>query len=324
MRPVVRPTGPDMDAELMRALGEQAEGQQGAIGASQLAELGATRSQVRTLVARGVLLRAAPRTFVMAGSPPTVERSLHVGCLSLGPDAVVSHEAAARLHGFDRCRPDAVEFTLPRRRRGLSTPFVVHTTSSLPRLDRVRIDGLPCTSATRTILDLAHTGVSTVRLEAAIDSAVRSGASAPIVIARRLEELRGRGRWGAPLVAALLPDSGGHSQLERSFLRLVRQAGLPRPRTQVVHRKGSRTFARVDFLFDAAGVVVEVSGRRGHASDAERARDAQRRNELLASGRQVFEFTTRDVNERPAEIVGFLRDHVCVRDSATRSPNLGR
>ncbi len=308
----------------MQALAAQAQEQHGAIGASQLAALGATRSQIRTLLERGVLLRAAPRTFVVAGSPATVERTLHVGCLSLGADAVVSHEAAARLHGFDRCRLDAVEFTLPRRRRGVATPFVVHTTSSLPPLDRVRVHGLPCTSATRTILDLAHAGVSTVRLEAAIDSAVRSGASAPSVIARRLEGLRGRGRWGGPQVAALLPDSGGHSQLERAFLRLVRQAGLPRPRTQVVHRKGSRTFARVDFLFDAAGVVVEVSGRRGHASDAERARDAQRRNELLASGRRVYEFTRRDVEERPAPVVEFLRDHVCVRDLATSSPELGR
>ena len=209
------------------------------------------------------------------------------GLLSLGPAAVVSHEAAARLHEL---RPvpagrrrvlDAA--TVPRRAYAIP----VHTSAAFGPLDRVTIDGLRCTSATRTIIDLARARIPKVRLEAAIDSAVRSGATAPIVLATRLGELRGPGRWGAPRLDDLLLDSGGHTILERRFLQLMRKAGLPKPRTQVVHRRDGRTFARVDFLFDDHGVVVEVSGRRGHASDAERARDAQRRNELQDIGLKV-------------------------------------
>ena len=41
--------------------------------------------------------------------------------------------------------------------------------------------------------------------------------------------------------------------------------------------------------------MVEVSGRKGHASDAERARDAQRRNELQDIGRKVYEYTYQQV-----------------------------
>jgi very-short-patch-repair endonuclease len=310
-----------MNPEVMARIGETAEQQHGAIGRAQLEAAGTTPWDVRRLLQRGVLARAAPRAFVLAGSPATLERSLHVGLLSLGPDAVVSHEAAARLHGFDRCLSDAVEFTVPRRARGLTSPFRVHTTLSLPALDVVRVAGLRCTSATRTILDLAAAGISTVRLEAAVDSAVRDGLSAPSVLARHLAERRGPGHRGVRQVEALLPDSGGHTRLERAFLSVVRRAGLPRPMTQVVHRRDRRTFARVDFLFDAADVVVEVSGRRGHASDAERARDAQRRIELQAIGRRVYEFTTADVHDRPADVVAFLRAHVCVSDSVTGSPN---
>ena len=59
----------------------------------------------------------------------------------------------------------------------------------------------------------------------------------------------------------------------------------------MIHRRGAETFARVDFLFEPFGVVVEVSGRLGHSSPAERARDAQRRNELQDAGRHVFEYT---------------------------------
>ena len=65
--------------------------------------------------------------------------------------------------------------------------------------------------------------------------------------------------WGVPLLDELLADSGGHSMLERRFLELCRRAGLPRPSTQVIHRRDGSTFARVDFMFDPYGVVVEVS-----------------------------------------------------------------
>jgi len=281
--------------------------QHGALSGSQIRAAGATPSQLRTLVAQGVLVRAAPRTYVLAGSAATTERSLRVGLLSLGDTAVVSHEAAARLHGFDRYLHDAVEFTVPRRSRGVATPFRVHTSHTLGPLDRVMVAGFRCTSATRTIIDLARTDIRAVRLEAAIDSAVRAGTSASVVLARRLDELRGPGCRGSFRLAALLPDSGGHSPLERRFLRLLRDAALPRPRTQVIHRIGTRTLARVDFLFEAHGVVVEVSGRRGHSSDAERAIDAQRRNELQALGRAVYEYTTADLTDRPEYVVATLR-----------------
>jgi hypothetical protein len=164
------------------------------------------------------------------------------------------------------------------------------------------VDGFRCLSATRTILDLARARVPRVRLEAAIDSAVRLGLTSPAVLVRRLGELRGRGRWGAPVLDGLLVDTGGHSMLERRFLELVREAGLPRPATQVIHRRDGRTFARVDFLFEPFDVVIEVSGRRGHSAPVERARDAQRRNELQDVGRKVFEYTWADVTERPAYV----------------------
>jgi hypothetical protein len=183
----------------------------------------------------------------------------------------------------------------------------VHTTNVLEPIDRVRVDGFRCTSPTRTLIDLARAQIDAVRLEAMIDSAVRCGVSSPLVLARRLEQLRGPGRWGAPLLDELLTDSGGHSPLERRFLALVRQAGLPRPRPQVVHRRDGRTFARVDFHFERDAIVVEVSGRRGHASDAERARDAQRRNELQDVGQRVYEYTAREVFDHPERVAATLR-----------------
>lgn len=281
--------------------------QHGAVGLSQLDGLGLGRRQRLRALHEGWLIAVASGVYVVAGSVDSVERRLHTGLLRLGPDAVVSHEAAARLHRFDRTPPDAVQFTVPRAARGGGTGLRVHSTETFGPTDRLRVDGFPCTSATRTIIDLARIGRPRSRVEAAIDSAVRSGASSPIVLANRLAELRGTGWRGARLIDALLPDSGGHSPLERRFLRLIRTAGLPRPTTQVIHRLGTRTIARVDFCFEDHDVVVEVSGRLGHVSDADRARDAQRRNELQAAGRHVIEFTRTQVEDRPIYVLDILR-----------------
>ena len=241
-----------------------AAAQHGVVSSAQLKQLGFTEIEVRTLLRRGWLERVAPRVLGVAGTPASVDRSLMAGLLSLGPAAVVSHEAAARLHEFDRCVPDAIEFCMPRRSRGVRTAFTVHTSAAFGPLARITINGLR-------------------------------------------GELRKPGRWGAPRLDDLLLDSGGHTILERRFLQLMRKAGLPKPRTQVGHQRDGQTFARVDFLFEEHGVVVEVSGRRGHASDAERARDAQRRNELQDIGQKVYEYTFRQVTRDSSYVIRTMR-----------------
>jgi hypothetical protein len=246
----------------------------------------------------------------VGGAPITWHQRLVSGLLSLGGEACVSHEAAAQLHGFDRTPADHVEFTIARSRRQIRIEETVHTTKYWPRTDRITIDGFRATSATRTIIDLARARVPEVRLQAAVESAVRTGASAPLVVERRLSELRGPGRWGCRLLDRVLLDAGGHTMLERRFLELMRMAGLPRPSTQVVFRSDQRTVARVDFLSRDLAIVVEVTGRRGHSSPSERARDAQRRNELQDMGVRVFEYTWEDVTRRAAYVIGSMRERV--------------
>ncbi|MGH9272872.1 MAG: type IV toxin-antitoxin system AbiEi family antitoxin domain-containing protein, partial [Ilumatobacteraceae bacterium] len=238
-----------MGSNAITAVLDVAAQQHGVASLAQVRTCGLTRAQLRTALRHGVLVEVAPRVYAVGGSPPTIERAQFAGLLCLGSDAVLSHEAAARLHGFDRSLPDVVEFTVPRRRHGVRAPFGVHTSSRLTGIDRVVVDTWPCTSATRTVIDLARLRISDRRLEAAIDSAVRSGASAPLVIVQRLEQLRGPGGWGARDLDRLLIDAGGHTVLERRFLSLMRSAGLPRPTTQLVHRRDGRTVARVDFCF---------------------------------------------------------------------------
>ena len=140
---------------------------------------------------------------------------------------------------------------------------MVHTTDHVGPLDVVTVDGFRCSSATRTIIDLAYLGVPLIRLAAAIDSSRRLGLSATRVLETRLGELRGHGRRGVALLDRLMPDSGGESPLERQFLAVLRRNGLPRPTTQyrVVNENG--LIGRVDFLYEQLGIVVEADRSQG-------------------------------------------------------------
>jgi very-short-patch-repair endonuclease len=276
-------------------------------------------------VASGQLHPASPTVFVVCGSPQTWYRRLQIGLLALGESAWVSHEAAAALLGLDRSNEQAVEFTVPRgvRRRGVSGA-IVHTTTHVGPIDVITVRGFRCASATRTVLDLAATGVTPGRLAAAIDSAMRLHLSAPLVLVERLTELRGPGRHGVRLIDTLLIDSGGETMLERCFLALVRAAGLPKPATQRRIRSDGRHVARVDFLYADLGMVIEVSGRLGHSNPDDRSRDAQRRNELQDLGYAVYEYTWADVSRRPSDVVDTLDERLKRRSCALRRPELVR
>jgi hypothetical protein len=271
----------------------------GLVDRRDLDRLGVSPSQLRRWRAEHRLEPAGPHVWRLGGMPESWEQRLHAGLRALGPKSWVSHNAAAAVHRFDRTPSGHVEYLVLRSARSRRPEGVVHSTRRWTTSDGVIRDGLRVTSATRTILDLANVRVSPQRLRAAIDSAVRLELSAPEAISRRLTEIRSRGRTGVRLLDDLLIDSGGHTMLEREFLRLMREAGLPRPEPQVVFQSGSRTIARVDFLYREWAIVVEVSGRLGHSTPDERARDAQRRNELQDIGLRVYEFTWEDVTQRP-------------------------
>lgn len=294
--------------EAQASLTRLAVQQHGVFGTRQLAALGITGPQVDRLLARGSVHRLGPQVYRMAGVPRTWRGDLSAGLQGLGPDAVVSHRAAAKLHGFDRFGWNELEFTVKRRRRGaFFLDATIHTSLVLPVSDIVEVDGLRTTHPIRTVIDLAALRIREERLEAAVDSTVRLGLATLDDIARRLQQLRGKGRRGVRRLDRVLVTSGGHTFLERAFLKLVHDAGLPRPIPQVEHRRDGVHIARVDFLFPEHGVVVEVSGGRGHSSAADRAKDARRRNELQRLGRLVLEFTYEDLMNRRPYVLHTLR-----------------
>ena len=122
-----------------------------------------------------------------------------------------------------------------------------------------------------------------------------TGSTSEDLLHRRIGALRARGRYGIPTLLDVLDGRevtrGGHSWLEREFLRLVAAAGLPRPETQAVLTKAGDRLVRVDCRFPGTPVVVELLGYRWHRTKAQMARDAERLNALVLDGFTPFQFT---------------------------------
>jgi hypothetical protein len=279
----------------IRRLAAVATGQLGSFTRAQAHAAGITDRQLRRRVQSGFLEQVGPNAFRLPGAPPGVLAELSALLLDIGEPCWAAASTAAALHGFDGFRlRTPLHVTVPRGRNVRRLGVVVHTACELPPIDREERDGIPVTSPARTIIDLARTEPPE-RLAAAVDSALRDGLTTEDALHRRIGALRSKGRYGIPALLDVLDGReitrGGHSWLEREFLRLLATAGLPRPETQAVLTKAGDHLVRVDCHFPGTNVVIELLGHRYHRTKAQLTRDAERLNALVLDGYTPFQFT---------------------------------
>jgi very-short-patch-repair endonuclease len=175
-----------------------------------------------------------------------------------------------------------VPSTADRRQPGI----VLHRRAPFVLADSTKCRGIPVTSATRTLLDLATT-VPASALEAAVNEADKVDLVHPDLLRLELES-RG-GQPGVRPLRALLDRATftlTDSELERRFLRIARRAGLGKPRTQA-----RVNGFRVDFYWPELGLVVETDGLRYHRTASHQARDRLRDQAHAAAGLANLRFT---------------------------------
>ena len=232
---------------------------------------------------------------------------LHRTVTGLGEGSRIARDTAGALHRFDEfelVRP--YHFVTPRGTNRQRVGSYVHTSLYLPPIDCEEVAGLPVTSPTRTLIDLA-VDCDSDRLTVALDSALRDLKTTEEFLHGRIVDLRSRGRYGIPKLLAVIEGveatRGAHSWLERRFLELCHTAGLPLPTPQRVMGRRDGRLIRVDCHFDDTPVVVELLGYRFHRSELQMRRDAERMNELLLRGTIVLQFAYRTVVEQPEHVI---------------------
>lgn len=91
------------------------------------------------------------------------------------------------------------------------------------------------------------------------------------------------------------------TQLERRFLPLAHEAGLPAPQTQV-WLNGHR----VDFFWPELRLVVETDSLRYHRTAFKQANDKRRDNAHATSGLTTLRFTDGQIRNEPDYVRGIL------------------
>ncbi len=288
-----------------------ATGQLGLLSRRQANDVGVSNAQLRSRVSSGSLLQVGVDTYRLPGAPMGALAELHALMIDIGGEVWASGPTAAALHGFDGYRLRApFDVTIARGRDVQRIGHRIHTSAQLELIDRAAVDGIATLSGARTLIDLARTE-SIEQLIVAFDSGLRDGKFNESLVHRRIVALRSKGRFGIPRLVEAIEGTeairGGHSWLEREYLRLVASAGLPVPATQEVLTRAGNGLVRVDFRFVGTPVVVEVLGYRYHRTKDQLRRDTERMNALVADGLRPYQFAYEHVVRTPDEVIATTR-----------------
>lgn len=292
-----------MGTDAVRAAWQLAARQQGLIQREQAFEVGLTKRQIDYRIERGFWPTVCPGVYRVEGAPQSWKQRLKAAALWARTGFAISNQSAAALLGFPRYKPGPIELSLTRNVRP-PPGITVHRVDALPPKDLTFIDGICCTNATRTLIDLAL-----AEPEQDVRASVDHALSRKLTSLDRLEaglERSGQ-RPGVPFLKALVHQYQGgdgpcESELESRVYELFEAAGLPRPERQRVVVVGGRV-RRIDFRLPGTPVLIEADGYAHHASPLSFEKDRERLNGLIARGFRVLHWTWAAIHENPTGLV---------------------
>jgi Protein of unknown function (DUF559) len=214
--------------------------------------------------------------------------------LAHGPSAVLSHRSAASLWGLSRSTRSTIEVTADRR---WSRAGVELHRSGLPADETTTVDGIPVTSAPRTLLDLAAV------LDAhALERALEQAEARRLTDHLSLDDLLirhprcpGAGALRRILAAGYTASTATRSELEDRFLAFLEARGLPRPHANASINVRGR-WVECDCVWRSRRLIVELDGRGTHDTAAAFDRDRERDRALHAAGWRVVRVTWRHLH----------------------------
>ncbi len=171
-----------------------------------------------------------------------------------------------------------------------------------------RVDGIPVTTAPRTVLDLA--ALSTLRqLEMALTEMEVRGITDRLSIPDLLERYPRR-RGSAKLKALLANETAARGvtreELEKRFADILGGTDLPRPRLNADVAVRGR-FYEADCLWAEQRLIVELDGRAAHGTRRAFESDRERDRLLQSDGWRVVRITWRQLRDDGGAVVADLQ-----------------
>lgn len=299
------------------ALARLAERQHGAVSRRQLRRLGMSDAAISRAAEAGRLHRIFHGTYAVGHRNVGARGRLRAATLACGDGALVSHRSAAALLRLIDEGPVVIDVIAPPSRGRKIDGIRLHHVR-LPRPEEVgAVDGIPCTSPARTLVDLAGAvGARTLR------SAFERAAQRRVLDIRAIEAAIDPGRRGMKALRSLLDEwrraapltTKGRlkSPLEAKVLPLLLRRGLPAPllNAPVAIAAGP---IEVDFLWPRHRLVVEADSRDFHATHIAFERDRWRDRELLRAGYSTLRVTHRQAEREAAAVVEAIAAQVEAR-----------
>lgn len=270
--------------------------QDNVISLEQLLAAGLGRDAVAHRVKARTMQRLHRGVFLLGAAPPTLMARARAAVLACGSGAVVSHRSAAEMFGLLPETDGEIDVTVLGRNPGAHPGIRLHRPRALARHEVTNMRGIPVTSVARLICDLAATESADV-----VERAFQEALYRRIVTTAAMVAVLHRGprRKGAPVIRALLEDPRmTRSKRERVLMKLLDQAQLPRPLTNVkLHGY------LVDAYWPEQGLVLEFDGWPAHGHRHAFEGDRKRDQVMLANRRRSLRVTDRQLENEPVALV---------------------
>lgn len=281
--------------------------------------VGLSPAKLRSLIRHGYLVQVRRGTFATrpaaaaAEGDPRRSHALQVAAVrvSLGRDAVGSHQSAALVHGFDLLTsppPGLVTLTCrpPMRRRSRTTAGVLFRTAELPDGHVTKAYGTAVTTPARTVIDLARISPFMDSVVVA-DSALHAGKTTKEELANVCDYCA---RWpgiGQARRVVAFSNALAESVLE-SCARVTFDAFCLEPPEIQVTIRGEGFVFRTDFCWERHKTIAETDGLAKYVTSQDLLAQFRRDRLLRDAGYKVVHFTWRELFDTPELVITRVRN----------------
>jgi very-short-patch-repair endonuclease len=265
-----------------------------------------SRNTISWATESGKLHRVFRGVYAVGRRTGSEKERLMGATLACGPGAVISHRSAGALLGLLDEGPVVIDVIAPPERGRKIDGIRFHRVRPPRHEEMGTVDEIPCTSPSRTMVDLAGT-VGAWTLRSCFERAAKRGELDIDAIEASLDPRRRGEKALRPLLdewrqaAPLTRKRRLKSPLEAKVLPLVLGRGLPAPLTNAPVQLASSRI-EVDFLWPDHRFVLEADSRDFHGTEVAFERDRWRDRELLRAGFSTLRVTSHQA-EREAEAV---------------------
>jgi hypothetical protein len=276
--------------------------------------LGMSDRGIQRRAQEGHLHRRYQGVYAIGRAALSVDGERLAAVLASGPGAALARRSAGSFWEIRRSSATRIEVITARRGRRPQRGITLLTPRVLPPVDITVCRGIPVTTVSRTLIDLAG-----VLDHAALARAVHEAEILRLLDVAEIEraiERAGAVPGRARLRAAITEPATGvtRRELEKRFIALCRRSGLPLPRTNVWVRAGERLI-EVDALWSAQRLVVELDGAAVHHTRRAFHEDRRKDSALAAADYLVVRFTWQRVTHEPESAVRELRAILAQREA---------